>query len=136
MFLHGDLPVVGHKMLNLVRLCGIPKGDEGDVRAIMMSPVHEKVAFTVHNISSKKKKFDRAHFGVHQYGSQKNGTESIIHATRLGLEAHPDWDLFVADAFKAFSLASNDIFMSEVKQYYPAMHKGLSNKYKEVRSAG
>ena len=89
-----------NQALNSIKLAGVPK-DSHECRPIMMYPIHTKLAFSLFTSSILKKRIDKDLF-KHQYGSKLSGAETIIHALQQTIIQRPSFDLFSADAIKAF----------------------------------
>ena len=94
-------------LLNAIKLAGTPKG-KNECRPIMMYSIHTKIAFSLFTTSNLKKRLDKKLF-KHQCGSKPLGAETIIHALQQTVIQRPTFDLFSADAVKAFYSLSRSI---------------------------
>ena len=68
-------------------------------------------------------------FGDVQYGCDPKGTEKIIYSTRLGTQAHPEYDLFAPDATNAFNLCNRGIGLHELMQRAASLYAFTSFLY-------
>tara|TARA_A100001015_G_C14815684_1_gene642612 strand:- start:567 stop:881 length:315 start_codon:yes stop_codon:yes gene_type:complete len=102
--------------MHSLKLAGIPK-TELEARVIMMFNTHSKVAFSIFTSSNLKRRVEKEVFTC-QFGSKKAGAESMIHVMQHMMEQSPDFDVFSADAVKAFyNLNSNRVYTTSLIAY-------------------
>jgi len=91
-----------------------------DIRPLGKINLDRKIAAAL-LLKINRKEILHAFAGV-QYGCDPKGTEKIIHSTRLGMQAHPEYDLFAPDATNAFNLCNRGIGLHELMKRAPSMY--------------
>ena len=105
------------RLLHALKLAVIPKNEQ-DSRVIMMSGIHSKIVFSSFAASKLKKKIEKEKL-KNQYGSKPAGAEAMIHIFQQLRESNPDFDIFSADAVKAFYNLNRDLTMMKLKEQAP-----------------
>jgi len=68
--------------------------------------------------SDLKKRVEKENL-THQYGTKPAGAEAIVHIFQQVILQNPDYDVFSADAVKAFYNLNRDITMRKLKEVAP-----------------
>ena len=71
----------------------------------------------------------------YQYGAKRSGSESVIHIIQQILIQNPDYDLFSADALKAFYKLNRDIALETLKSSFPEVFNMFMEKYNNSADA-
>ena len=117
MFVAGRLTQHQLRLFHAIKLAAIPK-DDIESRVIMMFGLHSKVAFSIFASSKLKKSIEKRLF-KRQYGARKAGAEVMTHSFQQTLAQNPDFDVFSADAIKAFYNLNRDLAMKRFKEECP-----------------
>ena len=105
----------------------MPKNDE-ESRTIMMVGIHSKIVFSVFATSKLKRRIQDENF-KNQYGTKPAGAEAVIHTFQQIRVQNPDFDIFSADAIKAFYNLNRDITLKKLKEVAPQMFNFFMDKY-------
>ena len=132
-FLTGDLSLHQNQVFYSLKLIGIPK-NSAECRIIMITGLHSKIAFSLVT-SSKRKKIVENKLLKYQYGAKRSGSESVIHIIQQILIQNPDYDLFSADAVKAFYKLNRDIALEILKNSFPEVFNMFMAKYNNSADA-
>ena len=100
----------------------------------MITGLHSKIAFSLVT-SSKRKKIIENKLLKYQYGAKRSGSESVIHIIQQILIQNPDYDLFSADALKAFYKLNRDIALETLKSSFPEVFNMFMEKYNNSADA-
>ena len=100
----------------------------------MMFNVHSKVAFSVFTSSKLKRRVEKEVF-TYQFGSKKAGAESMIHVMQHVPEQSPDFDVFSADAVKAFYNLNRDLALKKFKEKCPVFFNMFMDKHNKSSNA-
>ena len=133
MFVAGRLTQHQLRLFHAIKLAAIPK-DDVESRVIMMFGLHSKVAFSIFASSKLKKSIEKRLF-KHQYGTRKAGAEVMIHSFQQILVQNPDFDVFSADAIKAFYNLNRDLAMKRFKDECPEFFNLFMDKYNNSADA-
>lgn len=117
--MNGDIPKEVRPMYTDTEAFAAPKSAT-DIRPLGKINLDRKIAAAL-LLKINRKEILHAFAGV-QYGCDPKGTEKIIHSTRLGMQAHPEYDLFAPDATNAFNLCNRGIGLHELMQRAPSMY--------------
>ena len=121
------------KILHSLKLAAVPKTDE-ESRVIMMLGLHSKIIFSSFAGSKLKKKLQSEHL-KHQYGTKSAGAEAVVHTFQQVISQNPDYDVFSADAVKAFYNLNRDITMRKLKDVAPQVFNFFMDKYDNSANA-
>ena len=132
-FVAGQLTQHQLKLFHAIKLSAIPK-DDVESRVIMMFGVHSKLVFSIFASSKLKKNMEKRIF-KHQYGTKKAGAETMIHSFQQVLVQNPDYDIFSADAIKAFYNLNRDLAMKRFKEECPEFFNLFMDKYNNSADA-
>ena len=132
-FVAGQLTQHQLKLFHAIKLAAIPK-DDVESRIIMMFGAHSKLVFSIFASSKVKKNIEKRIFN-NQYGTKKAGAETMIHVFQQVLIQNPDFDLFSADAIKAFYNLNRDLAMKRFKQECPEFFNLFMDKYNNSADA-
>ena len=126
-FLTGSLTQHQLQLFHAIKLAAIPK-DDYESRIIMMFGVHAKIAFSIFASSKLKKDVQMRNF-THQYGTKNSGAETMIHMFQQTIIQKPSFDIFSADAIKAFYNLNRDLAMKKLKTECPEFFNLFMDKY-------
>ena len=96
----------------------------GDIRPIVMGNILRRIAAKV--ICKVKKDQFNHYLSPHQKGTQKGGSEQIIHSVRAAIERDnlpTNWVLAKIDLKNAFNLVSRKQVLLEVATNFPSIYK-------------
>ena len=93
-----------------------------------MLSIHSKMLFSIFASTKLKKEVEKRNF-THQYGTKKAGSETMIHMFQQIITQKRDFDIFSADAIKAFYNLNRDIAMRKLKTECPEFY----NLFPETR---
>ena len=116
-----------------MKLAVIPKNEQ-ESRVIMTSGIHSKIVFSSFAASKLKKKIEKEKL-KNQYGSKPAGAEAMIHIFQQLRESNPDFDIFSADAVKAFYNLNRDLTMMKLKEQAPQVFNLFMDKYNNSSDA-
>ena len=111
------------KLFHALKLAAIPKTEQ-ESRVVMMVGIHSKIAFSSFIASKLKKSIEKEKL-KNQYGSKPAGAESMIHIFQQLRESNPDFDIFSADAIKAFYNLNRDLTMEKLKDQAPQIGRNF-----------
>ena len=117
--MNGDIPTEVRPMYTDTEAFAAKKS-ETDIRPLGKINLDRKIAAAL-LLKINRKEILYAFAGF-QYGCDPKGTEKIIHSTRLGMEAHPEYDLFAPDATNAFNLCNREIGLHELMERAPSLY--------------
>ena len=100
----------------------------------MMSGIHSKIVFSSFVAGKLKKKIEKEKLKK-QYGSKPAGAEAMIHIFQQLRESNPDFDIFSADAIKAFYSLNSDLTMKKLKEQAPQVFNLFLDKYNNSSDA-
>ena len=83
-----------------------------------MFGIHSEMFFSIFASSQLKKIVEKNVFR-HQYGARSAGAESMIHMFQQIITQNPDFNVFSADAIKAFYSLNRDLAMKRLKSECP-----------------
>ena len=100
----------------------------------MMFGIHSKLLFSIFASTKLKKEVEKRNF-THQYGTKKAGSETMIHMFQQIITQKPDFDIFSADAIKAFYNLNRDIAMRKLRTECPEFYNLFLDKYNNSSNA-
>ena len=121
------------RLFHALKLAVIPKNEQ-ESRVIMMSGIHSKIVFSSFAASKLKRKIEKEGL-KNQYGSKPAGAEAMIHIFQQLRESNPDFDIFSADAVKAFYNLNRDLTMMKLKEQAPQVFNLFMDKYNNSSDA-
>ena len=93
-----------------------------------MIGVHSKIVFSFFAASKLKKTIVNETL-KYQYGTKPAGAEIMIHTFQQIIVQYPEFDIFSADAIKAFYNLNRDIAMKKLKEKAPQVFNLFMDKY-------
>ena len=100
----------------------------------MMLGIHSKLIFSSFAASKLKRRIEKENL-KHQYGTKPAGAEAIVHTFQQIIVQNPDYDIFSADAVKAFYNLNRDIAMRKLKEVAPQVFNFFMDKYNNSANA-
>ena len=116
--MNGSIPLEVRPLYTDTEAFAAPKSAT-DIRPLGKINLDRKIAAAL-LLKLNRKEILHAFAGI-QYGCDPKGTEKIIHSARLGMEKHPEYDLFAPDATNAFNLCNRSIGLHELKERVPSL---------------
>ena len=120
-------------LFHSLKLATVPKSDH-DVRVIMTLGIHSKMAFSLFAASDLKKTIENEQL-KNQYGAKPAGAETVIHIFQQTIVQNPNYDIFSADAIKAFYNLNRDIALRKLKQVAPKYFNMFMDKHNNASNA-
>ena len=116
--MNGSIPLEVRPLYTDTEAFAAPKSAT-DIRPLGKINLDRKIAAAL-LLKLNRKEILHAFAGI-QYGCDPKGTEKIIHSARLGMEKHPEYDLFAPDATNAFNLCNRSIGLHQLKERVPSL---------------
>ena len=96
--------------------------------------LHSKIVFSSFAGSKLKKKLQSENL-KHQYETKSAGAEAVVHTFQQVISQNQSYDIFSADAVKAFYSLSRDIAMRKLKEVAPQVFNFFMDKHNNSANA-
>ena len=116
-WMNSELSENQKRLFHSLKLAAVPKSDD-DVRVIMMLGIHSKMAFSLFAASDLEKAIENGQL-KRQCGTKSAGAETVIRVFQQTMEQNPNFDVFSADAIKAFYNLNRDKALKRLKEVAP-----------------